>query len=135
MRASTRVEALAQQATFVFRGTVQRLQAATMDQVPVDARTAIVRVDSIVMAPDALSSYSGKEITVQLGGRQKVEVGQELVFFTNEWLYGKSVAVQSVGQKPVGKATAALEQADADPVERLAQRTRRAHVDEADMVL
>src|SRR5262245_54173740 len=116
MPASTRVEELAGQARFVFRGTVQRLQAATLDEVPVDARTAVVRVDAIMLAPRALSNYAGKEITVQLSGRQKVEPGQELVFFTNEWLYGKSVAVQSIGQQAVGRATASLERAVVDPV-------------------
>ena len=89
MPKDSRHEELAQQARFVFKGTVQKLKAATMRDVKVDARTAIVRVDEIIHASEALSNYAGKNITVQLGGRKKVSKGQQAVFYTNAWLFGE----------------------------------------------
>src|SRR5436305_10807027 len=95
-------EEMAAQARFIFRGTVQRVGAATMESVPVNNRTAIVRVDQIIQAPEPFSEYAGRDITVQLSGQGKVKEGQQLIFYTNGWLYGDSIAVQSLGQEPVG---------------------------------
>ena len=44
MPASSKAEVLAQQARFIFKGTVQKLKAANMPGVPVNDRTAVVRV-------------------------------------------------------------------------------------------
>lgn len=41
--ARLRPEELAQKARFIFRGTIQRRHAATMDSVPVSDRTVVVR--------------------------------------------------------------------------------------------
>src|SRR5712692_8075307 len=122
MPASSSAESLAQQARFVFKGTVKKLNASTMPEIEDTERTVIVRVDEIIHAPEVLSHYAGQDITVRLSGRKKVKVGELAVFFTNGWLYGKSVAVQSLGQHPVGQATAALLSATADPVRNLADR-------------
>jgi len=135
MPASSRAEDLAQQARFVFKGTVKKLKAATMAEVPVTDRTIVVRVDEVIHAPETLSHYAGKDITVELGGRKKAAVGQEAVFFANGWLFGKSVAVQSIDHHPVGKTTAALRSAAGDPVKTLADRDLRAHFDSADLVI
>src|ERR1051325_10853961 len=94
------VEQLARQARFVFKGTVIKLKGATMKEIPVNDRTAVVRVDEIVQAPPALSELTGQEITVQLGGRKKAKTGDQAVFYTNGWVFGESVAVQSIDQQP-----------------------------------
>src|SRR5215831_1539814 len=135
MPASSRIEDLAQQARFVFKGTVRQLKAATMPEVPVTDRTIVVRVDEVIHAPEILSHYTGQDITVQLGTRKKVEVGQEAVFFTNGWLFGKSVAVQSIDHHPVNRAMAALRHTTGDPVKNLADHDLRAHFDNADLVV
>lgn len=138
MPAKSRIHNLAQEARFVFRGTVKKLKAATMSSVPVTGSTVIVKVDEIIQAPRALSNYTGKEITVQLSGRQKVKVGQAAVFFTNGWLFGDSVAVQSIGHHPVEKTALALRMTDAgpgDPVKNLAKRDMKARLDNADVVV
>jgi hypothetical protein len=135
MAASSRIEDLAQQARFVFKGTVKQLHAATMPEVPVTDRTAVVRVDEIIHAPAMLSNYTGQDITVQLGGRKKVQVGQEAVFFTNGWLFGKSIAVQSLDHHPVERTTATLRRTVSDPVKSLAHRELQAHFESADLVV
>jgi hypothetical protein len=135
MPASSKAETLAQQARFIFKGTVQKLKAANMPGVPVNDRTAVVRVDEIIQAPEALSHYAGQEITVQLGGRKKLKKGQQAVFYTNGWLFGDGVAVQSIDHEDVKKAPAAFALAGDDPVKSLAARETQAHLNAAAVVV
>lgn len=135
MPASSKAEALARQARFIFKGTIQKLKAATMPGVPVNDRTAVVRVDEIIQAPEALSHYAGQEITVQLGGRKKIRKGQQAIFYANGWLFGEGIAVQSIDQQAVEKAPAALATAVGDPVKKLAWRQAQAHLKDADLVI
>lgn len=107
MTTTSAADRLAKKAQFVFRGTVRKLNAATMPELPTDDRTAIVMVDEILQAPSAFSVYAGKEITVQLGGRKKLLPGQNAVFFANSWLFGDSVAVRSIDQLPPSKQASA----------------------------
>jgi hypothetical protein len=94
-------EKLAQQATFIFKGTVEKLKAATIESVPLTAKTIVVRVDEILRAPELLTQYGGTKITVQLGSREQVKKGEQAIFYTNSWLVGDSLAVQSVGHTAV----------------------------------
>src|SRR5713226_2518304 len=110
----------AQKPTFVFKGIIKRLKNATMKDVPVNERTAIVTVDQIIEAPPDLAGYGGQDITVQLSGRQRVRVGQQMLFHATGWMFGDGVAVRSLRQEPGddGDATPAGD----DPVERRAQK-------------
>src|SRR6478609_5420587 len=47
----------ADRARFVFKGTVQRLGDTTDPSIEVTSRTAVVRVDEVVRAPQVLSTY------------------------------------------------------------------------------
>jgi hypothetical protein len=137
--ARLRPDELAQKARFIFRGTIQRRNAATMDSVPVSDRTVVVRVDEILQAPEALAGYLGQEITVQLSGRQKVQEGQQAVFYTNGWLFGDSIAVQSIGHHPVARTRELLLSQPAGPTatprETLAHRDLQKRVAEAETVV
>lgn len=135
MAANPRRSAEAERPSFVFNGTIKKLGSATMKDVPVDERTAIVTVDQIIEAPPDLAGYSGQDITVQLGGRQKVTVGQPMTFHATGWMYGDSVAVRSLKQEPVTGTGAAQLGAGGDPAERRAQREKREHFDVADLVV
>ena len=86
------------QARMVFRGTVVRLNAATMSEVPLAANTAIVRIDEPIRVPDVVGDLSGQEITVQLQEGTATKEGDEAVFFVNPWLYGESMAALEVGR-------------------------------------
>jgi hypothetical protein len=101
----------ASSASFVFKGTLKKLRSATMPTVPVDEQTAIVRVDEILTAPDALDGYAGQDITVRLSQAGPHQIGQQLIFYTNSWLYGDSVAVQSLKEVPVESAATASRRA------------------------
>ncbi len=137
MAANSRAEDLARQARFVFQGRVKRLGASTMKEAVQAGRTAIVTVDEVLQAPEALRHYAGKDVTVQLRAGQKLAAGQAAVFFTNPWLFGKSVAVQALAVQPaVKKARDAVRVGvERDPVRTLDERDARAHVESADVVV
>jgi hypothetical protein len=131
-----------QQARFIFIGTVKQLGKATMSGVPVDKDTAVVRVEQVQAAPKPLAKYAGRDITVQLASPAKAKTGQRLLFFTKGWLFGESVAVKSLAQRPApptrlparGLAASATLRAS-DPVEELRTRDLRSRVDSADVVV
>jgi hypothetical protein len=137
-------EQLAQQARFVFEGTVQQRGAATIDSVPVSDRTLIVHVNRILQAPQTLSAYLDKDITVQLGSssRARLEPGQQAVFYTNGWLFGDSIAVRALGQLPLSQAQRAMlsqpataGDATTPPHENLANRDLQQRLTNADAVV
>ena len=133
MPAGLNARDLAQQASFIFRGTVQRLKATTLEQVPITDRTVIVRVDEVLQAPESLRHYKGQRVTVQLGGTKSVRKGQQAVFYTNGWLFGESLAVQSIDHDE--PATISQAGPAADPVRALEDRHLREHFDGADLVI
>jgi hypothetical protein len=139
----TEPASLAQKARFIFQGTIQQRGAATMADVPVSERTLIVRVDRILQAPQALGAYLGHEITVQLNSsRAKAEAGQTFTFYTNGWLFGESVAVQSVGQIPAPvadstgvRALALVAEPGVSPQDTLKNRDLQDRLADADTVI
>lgn len=112
------------QANFVFKGTVRKLNAATVTDLPVKGKTAVVRVDEVLNAPPLLSDYAGSDITVILGGRESVKKGEQAVFRSNSCLVGESLVVKSVGHAPAG-AGAGVEAQDPDLL-RLRQKVENA---------
>lgn len=133
MPTTASAEDLTQQARFVFLGSVVQLKAATMAQVPVTDRTAIVKVDKVFLAPATLGDWTGKEITVQLSGTGGVQEGQQYVFSTNGWLYGESIAVEAVDQRPATKTD--IESQVASPGQALADRDLQAHIASTDLIV
>lgn len=135
MAASPRQTNEAQKPTLVFKGTIKKLKSATMKEVPVNDRTAVVTIDQIIEAPPDLAGYGGQDITVELSGRQKVSLGQQMIFHTTSWMYGNSIAVRSLSEEPVNRSHTAMLSAGDDPVERRAKREKREHFDLADLVV
>jgi hypothetical protein len=125
---------MAAKASFVFLGTVQQLQASNLPEVSDKSNTAIVHVDRTIQSPQVLSHYTGQDITVQLA--QPVSVGDQVVFFTNAWVFGnKGVAVRSLGHMAPGAETPVMHLTHSDPVVNLENRNAMAHLDAAAMVI
>ena len=137
MPANSRKTDLSSQPTFVFKGTVQELKSTTMKEVPVSARTIVVSVDQVLEAPKNLAKLGGHKVTVQLSGKQKARVGQEMIFYTQGWIFGHGVAVQSLNEEPImqSKAHAALLSRGGDPVAHKRSREVQERFDSADMVV
>jgi hypothetical protein len=125
-----------EEAKFVFQGTVKKLKAATLKGVPVSDRTVVVRVDRVIHAAEALSDYAGRDITVLLAVGERVEPGQTLIFYTNGWVFGESVAVQSIGyHEATTPAVAALSSHPDEPVRSLQTREALTQADRADLIV
>jgi hypothetical protein len=136
MAAKSRSEELAERAQFVFQGTIKQVRASTLREVPVSARTIVVRIDRVIHAPEALSDYAGQDVTVQLAAGERVKAGQTLIFYTNGWIFGEGIAVQSVGhEEATAPAMAALSSHPEDPVRSLQTREALAQAARADLVI
>ncbi len=88
---------LLKKSNFVFCGTLMKLNAATLDGMPITSKTAVVWVDSIIQAAEVFEYYGGTEITVQLEKREVVNPGQQAIFYTNSLVVGESLVVRSIG--------------------------------------
>jgi hypothetical protein len=121
--------------SFVFTGTVRKLGASTMKAVAADARTAVVRVDQVVEAQPAFTHVAGSDITVQLAGRARVAVGQQLIFHAVGWIFGDSIAVRALSQQAVTRSHTGLLSRGGAPAEHAASRTLQQRVDAADLVV
>lgn len=120
---------------FVFKGTVRKLRASTEPEVKASARTAIVRVDEVIQAPDALADVAGHDVTVELGGRDKLTAGQQAMFFAHGWVFGESLAVHAVHHPLVESAHVAMAAAGASPVANLASQDAKTRFDRASVVI
>ena len=68
---------------FVFKGAVKKIRSATMKQVPVSDRTAIVRVEQVLETLKSFAHYEGKNITVELAARKAVKAGDKFISHAN----------------------------------------------------
>jgi hypothetical protein len=96
MTSKQQINKYAAEATFVFVGKVVKLKAATLEGIQTD-NTAVVEVEHVVTGPPIFLALRGQQITVRLDAISGVKVGGRMTFFTNGWIFGKSVAVIAVG--------------------------------------
>ena len=96
---SKAIPKLLQDSAFSFIGTIEHLGAATMADVPVNGRTAIVLVEQVLHAPEAFSQLAGSRVTLQLAAKGTVpKVGARFAFFANAVAFGDSLALAEVGR-------------------------------------
>jgi hypothetical protein len=98
--ASNAVTELLDSSQWVILGTVRKLGASTMPEVPASSSTSVVRVNEVLHGPSPFSDHVGRDITVVLQDPKGLKVGTRAVFFTQSWLYGQSLAVIEVGRLP-----------------------------------
>lgn len=127
---------LSEQARFVFRGTVQSLNASNLpDVVPASSLSLVARVDEVLQSPQSLAQAGGQEVTLQFSAPPDLTPGDEAVFFTNPMAYGETLAVQAVGHQPVPATFAAMTRRNNDPVRTLVNRDRQGRLATADLVI
>ena len=83
--------------SIVFSGTVLHLAAASFADVPTSAQTIVVRVDSIVKKPAAVSLKKGDSVTVEVKDASAFQEGAHATFYTEGWIFGSGVAVKELG--------------------------------------
>ncbi len=109
---SNKIDELVRQSTFIFRGTVLKLNATTMSVVPATDSTVVVKVEELYYANDPDRSFLGKNITVQLVARNSVRENQQAIFFTQGRLYGDSLAVVELGHIDLDRQAVASQLGD-----------------------
>ena len=137
MATAPSVEDTVRQASFVFVGTVARLGATTVRTYAVQPGTAVVKVDRVFRAPEAVGNLSGREITVQLNAPPDVKAGDEAIFFARGVIFAESIVVQEVAPRhKVAAPTRAKQLALVhDVVQRLPDLQVQAHAAESDLVV
>lgn len=96
-RPSTNSESMIRQSTYIFEGQVEKLHASNLKILSATDRTALVRVQRILLAPPSMGNFTGQVITVELTEPDGLKAGERAVFFTNGWLYGENLAVKEAG--------------------------------------
>src|SRR6266849_838745 len=89
--------ALAKQSSIVFAGTVSQLGATSFAGVPKSAQTIVVRVDSVLKKPAAVSLKKGDNVTVEVKDPSAFQDGTQATFYTEGWIFGSGVAVKELG--------------------------------------
>jgi hypothetical protein len=133
--AKSRAKDPTKDAKFIFKGTVQKPGASIMAQLSKSSETAIVRVDEILQAPAALAKTLGTQITVKLVKGSKLRTGEQVLFHANGWLFGDSVAVESVKQEKPSLSKTMLSEPTSDPTHSFANRELENRVADASMVI
>ena len=91
--------ALLKQSSIVFAGTVSQLGATSFAGVPKSAQTVVVRVDSVLKKPSAVSLKKGDNVTVELKDPSAFQQGTQATFYTEGWIFGSGVAVKELGHE------------------------------------
>src|SRR5467141_3485936 len=91
--------ALAKQSSIVFDGTVSQLGATSFPGVRKSAQTIVVRVDSVLKKPSAVSLKKGDDVTVELKDPTAFQQGTQATFYTEGWIFGSGVAVKELGHE------------------------------------
>lgn len=101
--------ALVQQSNIIFAGTVSQLEATSFADVPKSAQTIVVRVESVLKKPPAVSLKKGDNVTVEVKDPGAFRPGMEVTFYADGWIFGSGVAVKELshamspsGGKPGG---------------------------------
>lgn len=123
-------EDLTSKARFIFQGSVAQLATSK-----IEGPSAVVRVDSVVRAPDTLADAAGSNVTVFLAPNEKVAKGDSAVFYTNPAQWGENVCVRSLGHTVPGPQAAASRLMAAAPAKSLQAQRLEEQVRAADLVL
>ena len=92
----------ARTAPFVFFATVRRPGGSQVEMLESEEYpTAIVRVDEVIGAPEAVGDVTGREITVRLSDPRGLRRGSRHLFVATSLQFGDQIAVTEVGHLPV----------------------------------
>ena len=91
--------ALVQQSSIIFAGTVSQLGATSFAEVPKSAQTIVVRVESVLKKPPAVSLKKGDNVTVEVKDPGAFQPGMEVTFYTDGWMFGSGVAVKELSHE------------------------------------
>jgi hypothetical protein len=98
-QATSNQAALAKQSSIVFAGTVSQLGATSFAGVPKSPQTIVVRVDTVLKKPSAVSLKKGDNVTVEVKDPSAFREGTQATFYADGWIFGSGVAVKELGHE------------------------------------
>jgi len=139
-QATSNPSALLKQSSIVFSGTVSQLGASSFSGVPPSSQTIVVRIDSILKKPPAVSLKKGDNVTVEVKDPSSFQEGTRATFYTDGWIFGSGVAVKELGhdflpQEPAASGTVAAEKALGQAQQQLSDQDLQARAASADFVV
>jgi hypothetical protein len=96
-QATNNQAALVRQSSITFVGTVSQVAASALAAVPKSPQTIVVRVDSVLKKPAAVSLKKGDSVTVEVKDPAAFPEGMRATFYTEGWIFGSGVAVKELG--------------------------------------
>src|SRR3984893_16137825 len=109
--------ALVKQSSIVFVGTVGQVAATSFAGVPKSPQTIVVRVDSVLKKPAAVSLKKGDTVTVEVKDPAAFPEGTQATFYTEGWIFGSGVAVKELGHAAPGAANTGAQTVEQVPSE------------------
>ena len=128
---------LVQQSDIIFIGTVTQVGAVAAPEVPASPRTIVVRIDTLLEKPAAVSLATGDSVTVETVRAGSLKPGTQATFYTTGWIFGQGVAVREVGHEPGHSPVVVADQQEAIARARLEVNDAdlKAHIQRAAMVV
>ena len=127
------LDSLVEQSSYVFQSTVAQLKASNEPAVAPGPGLIVAHVDEAFCASPSVGvdGLRGRDVTILLAGDEPV-VGDSLLIFANEWVYGVQIALREVTHR---RATAQAVREVVAAVERLPIRHLEARLDGAVLVV
>jgi hypothetical protein len=127
------VDKLVEESSYVFKATVTRLDASNEPAVRPGPGLIVAHVDEAFRASPSVGvdGLRGREVTIRFAGGPPA-LGEKLLVFANEWLYGVQIALREVAHHRV---TARAEKEVVEAVERRPTRHLEARLDGAVLVV
>jgi hypothetical protein len=132
---------LVKQSSIIFAGTVSQLEATSFAGVPKSTQTIVVRVDSVLKKPAAVSLKKGDNVTVELKDPSAFQQGMQATFYTEGWIFGSGVAVKELGHEfgpgssKTSKTAAADEKAYQQSPDQISDQELQNRLNAADFVV
>ena len=133
-RGAEEVDRLVEESSYVFKGAVTQLNASNEPAIRPGPGLIVAHVNEAFRASPSvgINGLRGRDVTVLLAGGEAPALGEELLVFANEWLYGVQIALREVTHR---RATAQAEREVVTAVERLPNRRLEARLDGAELVV
>lgn len=93
---SEKLPKLVQEANYIFRATIERVDASNVDAVPASERTVVAKVEAVFEGAANHGDFAGRSITVILPAEQAAQPGESLDVFGRVLAYGETLAVDAV---------------------------------------
>src|SRR5215472_7069853 len=136
-QATSRQATLAAKSSITFVGTVSQLAATSFADVPKSVQTIVVRVDSVVKKPAAVSLKKGDSVTVEVKDASAFQEGTQAIFYTDGWIFGSGIAVKELGHEldTAGAAAGAEAKGHGQAPDQLSDQELRDRMNASDFVI